>query len=60
MTDKGTINASDLIRAEEVKVRVEVLGERENFGRTDLLIRPVEGTGQAWVRKDKVTWEDGQ
>lgn len=54
MSAEGTIRASDLVRADGVRVRVEVEDERTNFGRTDVLIRPVEGDGEAWVRADKV------
>lgn len=50
----GTIAGPDLSRADGARVRVQVADTRTNFGRTDVLIRPVEGDGEAWVRADKV------
>lgn len=38
----------------ELVIEVEILDIRSNFGRTDVLVRPVSGTGQAWVSDDKV------
>lgn len=54
----GFISGPDLIRATEASVSVEMVERRTNFGRTDVLIRPVEGDGEAWVRADKVEVED--
>lgn len=54
MSAEGTIRAPALSRADGARIRVEIVDERTNFGRTDVLIRPVEGDGEAWVRADKV------
>lgn len=44
-------------RAGTLEVRVRILDARETFGRIDLLVSPVEGSGQAWVSADRVKVE---
>ncbi len=38
-----------------IQFQVELLDVREVFGRTDVEIKPVAGTGTAWVSLDKVS-----
>ena len=33
---------------------VKILDARDAYGRTDLLVEPVSGTGTAWVSADRV------
>ncbi len=35
--------------------RVEVTDVREVFGRTDVQIKPVAGSGMGWISLDKIT-----
>lgn len=39
--------------------RVEVRDVRVSFGRVDLLIRPVAGSGARWVSRDSVEYAEG-
>ena len=44
VTDSGTT----------LTIRVKVLEARSNYGRTDFLVTPASGGGQAWVQEDKL------
>jgi len=39
-------------------VPVRILETRKAYGRTDVLIAPIDGSGQAWVRDDKIVQTD--
>jgi hypothetical protein len=39
----------------DITVDVEILDSRQVFGRTDVLIRPVAGTGTTWVAITQTT-----
>lgn len=36
---------------------VEILDVREAYGRTDYKVKPVGGSGEKWVSRDRVTHE---
>ena len=36
-------------------IGVRIVNARENFGRIDVLVTPMEGSGQAWVNAERVT-----
>lgn len=38
-----------------MQIQVEVLDVREVFGRTDLQVRPIAGTGTGWISLDSIT-----
>jgi hypothetical protein len=40
--------------AEGLSIRVRVLDARQSYGRTELLVEPVTGSGQAWVTAKRV------
>lgn len=40
--------------SEKIRVLCEVADSRSVWGRVDLLLRPVQGTGEQWVSIDKV------
>ena len=39
-----------------LSVLVKSVDAREVFGRLDILVEPVEGTGQAWVAESRIAW----
>jgi hypothetical protein len=41
-------------------IPVSVKDARRNFGRTDLLISPLGGSGEVWVHSERVQLEDGK
>lgn len=45
------------IESEGLKVEVKVLGERSVYGRDELEVSPVSGSGVKWIRKEKVSRE---
>lgn len=45
-------------RNSEFEVGVFVMEERQNFGRTDLLVRPINGDGEAWVSEERFTRDE--
>ena len=42
-----------------VEIEVRIIDARDSYGRTDLLIRPVAGDGEAWVSADRVKVRKG-
>lgn len=40
-----------------LKIRVRILDARQNYGRTDFLVEPVAGSGEAWVQEAKLESE---
>jgi hypothetical protein len=42
------------VRFEKVSVLCNVVDSRSQWGRTDILIEPVGGSGQQWVEKNRV------
>jgi hypothetical protein len=43
-----------LVTAEGLEVEVDILDARQAYGRTDLLVSPKAGSGQAWVSDERV------
>ena len=39
---------------EPIRIAVRELQVRKNFGRTDVLIEPVNGTGSVWVSESRL------
>jgi hypothetical protein len=39
-----------------VTVQVRVVDVRRAFGRLDLLVEPIAGSGQLWIDQEKVEW----
>jgi hypothetical protein len=42
------------VRFEKISVLCNVLESRSQWGRVDLLVEPVGGSGQQWVEKSRV------
>jgi hypothetical protein len=54
----GTHPLVSLLDFDNIRVRVEVLDVRTVFGRTDILVTPVEGAGEAWISADRIYLEE--
>ena len=48
------IGTNAVIHMEKIKVEVEILDARQNFGRTEYLIRPLAGAGEQWIKDDRL------
>lgn len=46
------------LNMEGLTVFVHVLDVKTAFGRVDVLVQPVAGSGEKWVSSDKVTADD--
>ena len=44
-----------MLRMESIAVMVHVIDSRYVFGRTDLLVTPVNGKGSQWVERGRVS-----
>ncbi len=40
-------------------VSIRSLDAREVFGRLDVYVEPVVGSGKAWVAESRIAWTDG-
>ena len=40
-----------------LSVCIRSLDAREVYGRLDVLVEPVEGTGEAWVSESRIAWQ---
>ena len=40
-----------------LNVLVRSLDAREVYGRLDILVEPVAGTGKAWVSESRIAWQ---
>lgn len=49
------VGKTALVRFEKVKVLCSVLDSRYQYGRTDLLVEPVGGSGSQWVERSRIT-----
>ena len=45
------IGKKGYVDAEDFTIEVEVIDARVRFGETDVLVRPVAGRGEKWVRE---------
>ena len=51
---KGYLGRRGAVRVERMEVAVEVVWARLSFGRVQLEITPVSGSGTTWVDRDSV------
>ena len=51
----GKVGTFTPFRLPGLRVNVRVLDARSKFGRVDLLVSPVAGTGAEWVQSKNVT-----
>jgi hypothetical protein len=50
-----TIGANAFLRVEAFSVAVEVMDAKQAYGNTRYLVKPTNGTGEAWVDSSRVT-----
>lgn len=43
-----------VLSTDGLKIKVKIKDARHAFGRTDVLVTPVAGSGEAWVSRDRV------
>ena len=53
---RSVIGSIGTLNIDEISVSVKVIGERFRFGRLDLQVRPLAGTGSRWVEFHNVTF----
>lgn len=53
------IGARALLRVEAFSVMVEVMDVKQAYGNTRYLVQPVNGHGEAWVDKSRITITEG-
>lgn len=44
----------DVEREGDLRIQVEVKDARKSYGRTEVLVEPIAGSGQRWVHADRV------
>jgi hypothetical protein len=57
---KQLVGKIGLLSSGKLSVPVGVLDSRYVFGRTDLLVTPIGGSGQEWVETGRVRLTDGK
>lgn len=40
-----------------ISIAVRVYDARQVYGRIELLVKPTEGSGEAWINPNRITWE---
>jgi len=50
----AVIGTNAVITMEKIKIEVEVMDARQNFGRTEYLVKPLAGAGEQWVEISRV------
>ena len=50
------IGRTGLLSMDKIAVEVRAHDAREVYGRLDILVAPVAGTGQAWVAESRIAW----
>ena len=52
---KSLIGKSGLMTLDDLTVGVNIADARVRFGHIDLLVEPINGSGEKWVEKHRVT-----
>ena len=47
--DGRTINGEGFIKFDKLRVKVRVIDARKSYGRDDVLVTPVGGSGEQWI-----------
>ena len=53
------LNRTATIDHDGLSVRVRILDGRQAYGREDVLVTPLEGSGERWVSAERVRLEGG-
>ena len=51
------VNKEGILNTDKLGVLIRSLDAREVYGRLDVLVEPVAGTGQAWVSESRIAWQ---
>lgn len=54
---KSVVGKTGLYDFEEMSFPVRIINERFRYGRLDVMIKPLDGSGERWVEFHKVTVE---
>jgi hypothetical protein len=49
-----TVNGEGFVQFDKLSVKVRILDARKSFGRDDVLITPVNGSGEQWIDLTRV------
>ncbi|MCE5226667.1 MAG: hypothetical protein LLG05_12520 [Porphyromonadaceae bacterium] len=52
--EERTINGEGFVTFDKLTVKVRVIDSRKSFGRDDVLITPVNGSGEQWIDLTRV------
>ena len=47
--EQRTTNGEGFIQFDQMKIKVKVLDARKSYGRDDVKVTPVEGSGEQWI-----------
>ena len=50
------VGRTGILNTDKLGVLIRSLDAREVYGRLDILVEPVEGTGEAWVSESRIAW----
>ncbi len=50
------VDREGILGIDKLGVLIHSLDARESFGRLDVLVEPVQGTGRAWVAESRIAW----
>ena len=50
------VGRTGILNTDKLGVLIRSLDSREVYGRLDILVEPVEGTGEAWVSESRIAW----
>lgn len=53
------VGREGILSIDKLGVLVRSLDAREVYGRLDILVEPVAGTGKAWVSESRIAWQEG-
>jgi len=49
------IGKNAIVEIDKLKIQVRILDGRFSFGRADLLVTPIAGSGEKWIASGKVS-----
>ena len=50
------VDRGGILTIDKLGVLVHSLDAREAYGRLDVLVEPVQGTGKVWVAESRIAW----
>ena len=52
------VGRTGLLSMDKIAVEVRAHDAREVYGRLDILVEPIAGTGQVWVAESRIAWAE--